>query len=652
MWKILKFLIWTLRMLVWLTVALAVAVLVALYILERGIPEPLVRRLAESCSTQDYLCRIERATFSLEGGFRFHRVKIFPKRVADRALVSVDEIAVDVSLNPTLKHSDRLRHVTLKNVRFPALPPKAAAPEHTGTPPAGRAPDLGKGNGPSMAPFALTLDNADILGLQAARVTAQVSVQPPGLSVTQVVVHWPDKAVPMSLSGCVTVDYATRMVTGSVKGQTFPANVLPLLTSLRARGAIKQIACFSKIARPVDADAQFGVNIDNSDFSLRLGLVVGDCAYRGVPMRSVKGTLCAYGTNVHTTVDVVSIEAESATGPLSGRLVYREDNESLDLDASCAMDLTQLVTVLNVLNDGQLKPIRCDTPPRITARGLLALNSRTSTVTNSLTGKIAFDTGSIFDLRVRDVTSDLTINGYTALFDPVAATSASGGKIHGDIMFAFPNYSATSTLFTAHANLSGLDLSDLYPLFHVTNSRVGTVSGRLLLNGHASNRTIPSLSGEGQMSIQDGLLHRLPLFAGFTDYLASNIPGVSSLVNQSSGSMDFRISDGVLRTDNLLVEGSLFSLQGRGTCDLDTEKLDLAVRANIFKEKTFAGRITRLVTLPFTRLLLEFKVFGTLDNTDWAYVNIIERITDGLSDISDTLMPAPPAPAPPPKQTP
>ena len=37
------------------------------------------------------------------------------------------------------------------------------------------------------------------------------------------------------------------------------------------------------------------------------------------------------------------------------------------------------------------------------------------------------------------------------------------------------------------------------------------------------------------------------------------------------------------------------------------------------------------MTLPFTRLLLEFKVFGSLENPDWSYVNIIEKITEGLS---------------------
>ena len=115
--------------------------------------------------------------------------------------------------------------------------------------------------------------------------------------------------------------------------------------------------------------------------------------------------------------------------------------------------------------------------------------------------------------------------------------------------------------------------------------------------------------------------------------------------------MDFKIRDGILSTDNLLIEGDLFSMQGKGTCNLDTEALDFIIRANIFKQKTIAGKISRLVTLPFTRLLLEFKVFGTRQKTDWSYVNIIEKITESLTDRSgpsdkDATPAAPARPAP------
>jgi hypothetical protein len=638
MWKFLTFIGSVLKTLFWLALVLALAGFVALYVLERDMPQPLVSRIAEACSTDDILCRIGRATFSLRSGLHLHQVKAFPKRIADSALVSVDEITVSIALQPRLNRYERLRGITLKNISFPTLPKKPPKPDTPAEPlPAVCEPAQPSPTPlllPSVPPFPLVIEKANILGLLAERITATVALSGTRIVVTQATVAWPDKTFAMKIDGGVTADFDTRIVSGTAKGQTFPENILPLLSALRARGAIKQIDCFSKLERPVGADAAFDVNMDNSDFVLRLALDVGPCAYRQVPMKFARGSVCAYGTNIYTTVAVGPLQAESATGPLSGRLVYREDTEGIEFDTTSAMDLQQMVTVINILNNGELKPVRCFTPPRVTAKGVMAVDSKKSTVTNSLLGKIAFDEGSIFNLHVKNVTSDLKVQGYSALFDNVIGTCDSGGTLAGNLIFTFPNYAATSTVFTTRATLKDIDLSDLSRVFNITNERVGLVSGNMLLHGRTNHRTVASLAGEGKLNIREGTLHRMPLFAGFTDYLARNIPGVSALVNQSSGSMDFTIRDGILRTENLLVEGDLFSITGRGSYNLDTDSLDFVMRANIFRQKTIAGRITHLVTLPFTRLLLEFKVFGTIDNPEWSYASIIERITDSLTDLS------------------
>lgn len=641
MWKLLTFIGSVIKILFWLALMVVLAGIVFLYVLERDMPAPLVRRLSAAASSDDYLVRIGRATYSLRSGLHLHHVKAFPKRVADSALASVDEITIDVSLQPRVPLQERLRGVTLTNLSMPALPPKQ--PEKKDKP----EPVI-----PDLPPFPLTVLNADILGIKAKRLTATVDLADKRIAVTGVTIQWPDKAFAMEVAGHVTVDLGRRSVTGNAKGQAFPDNIVPLLTALHARAVVHQIDCFSKLERPVNAEVTFDVNIDNTDFALLLDLDVGPCAYRGVPMKYAKGPLAAYGTNIYTTADIGPIQAESSTGPFSGRLVYREESESLELDAAATMDQQQLLTIINILNHDELKPLRCGEPPRVSAQGIIALESR-STVTNAVTGHIAFSKGTLFNLQVKDMSGDFSVAGETARFDNISGSSASGGKLSGDISFYSPGFAATSTLFTTHVALADIDLSELSHAINVTNAtsaRAGLVSGNLTLNGRASGRTMPTLSGEGKIRIRDGILHRMRLFAGFTDYLARTIPGVSSLVNQSSCSMDFTIRDGKLLTENLLVEGDIFSILGKGSCNLDTEALDFVMRANIFKQKTIAGRITHFVTLPFTRLLLEFKLFGTLDNPEWSYTNIIEKITDSLSDLSSPS--APPAAAAPQPSTP
>jgi len=623
MWKFLKIIVGVVKALFWLALVLVLAGILALYLLERDMPAPLVRRLSAALSSDDVHVRIGRATYSLKGGLRLHHVKALPKRVADGALVSADEIAIEVSLLPQTPLGERVRSVTLKNISMPSLPPKT--PEHGKT-----IPDI-----PDLAPFPIVIENADVLGIKARRLTATVDLSDKKIAVTDIVIQWPDTAFAMSVAGHVTVDFSKRLVTGQAKGQAFPENLLPLFTALHAHGAIRQINCFSRLARPIDAEYTFDVNIDNSDFAMLLNLDVGPCAYRGVPMDFAKGTLGIYGTNIYTSVVIEPLEARSAAGaPLSGRLVYREETEGLELNATTTMDLVPLFTIINVLNHGELDRIRCAVPPSATVNGAVALSSAKSTITNDLAGKVSLKEGSILNFFVKDMTGDFSLKGYTARFDHVTGASRNGGKISGDITFFFPDYAATATVFTTDIKLTDIALENLSNAFNVTNARAGLVSGDIRLGGSTHKRTLASLDGEGHVKIRDGVINRMKLFAGFTDYLTRTIPGISSIVNQSSGSMDFTVRDGVLSTENLLIEGDLFSMKGHGTYNLVSDKLDFVVRVNIFKQKTIAGKITHFVTLPFARLLLEFKVFGSLDKPDWSYVSIIEKITEGFSDKS------------------
>ena len=658
-WKLIKFIGGIIRLSLWFAFFLALTGVVLLYVVKQDIPAPLVRRLSEALTTDDFLCRIGRASFSLKSGLHLYQIRAFQKRVADTAFASADEVAIAVSFQPRLAMGERIRSVTIKNISLPDLPRKSPKPKTDAAPPAATAtsaaPQTASGQSlpphvPTIAPFQLNVEKANILGLKAERLTSVLALDSSRFTAKQVAIRWPDTAFTMDVTGDLCVDFDAHLIEGRAKGQAFPGNILPLLTTLHSKGAIKQIDLFTQIERPIDADSHFTVNMDNSDFALHLALDVGPCAYRGVPMKFAKGTLDAYETNVTTTVVVGPLQAESSTGPLSGRLVYRDDNDSVELSATSCMDIRQLTAIADILKHNELKPITCDAPATVTAQGIVAVDSKKSTVTNNLSGHIELPAGAIFNLPVRNVSSDFFVKGDSAQFEHVSGTTPSGGTLSGNIAFFYPGGASTSTLFSTSATFANIEMAELSHTFNFsTNARAGQVSGSLSLVGRACNRTIPTLAGDGHVRIRNGVLTRMPLFAGFTDYLARNVPGVSSLVNQSSGSANFTIDEGVLRTDDLLIEGDLFSMRGKGSCNLDTEALDFSVYANIFKEKTFAGRITRLVTLPFTRLLLEFKVFGTLSKTDWSYVNIIEKITGGISDLSGQFKSAPPPDTPTPK---
>ncbi|HOE60114.1 MAG TPA: AsmA-like C-terminal region-containing protein [Kiritimatiellia bacterium] len=626
MWRLLSILGRVCRILFWLALILVLAGILVLYLIGHDIPAPLVQRLAQAVSTDDVHVRIGRATFTLDKGLRLLHVKALPKRIADGPLLAVEEVAVALSLLPQTPMQARIRGVTLKNLTFPDLPPPMSDPPHS-------LPEL-----PDLAPFPLRIEQADVLGLRVRSLVANVDVDTNRVAVSEALIHWPDNVFGMTVTGQATLDLTRRHVSGLVAGKAFPDNLMPLFEMLHARGAIRQINCFSKIARPVEAVYAFDVDIDSTDFAMRLGLDVGPCAYRGVPVSYAKGTLFLYGTNIHTTVVIDPLEAQTADGaPITGSLAYREETEGLEIDARTVMHLPPFTTIINVLNRGELDRIRCDTPPSLSVRGAIALSSQESTITNDLRGRVALDKGTILNFGVRDLTADFDMQGYSARFHQAAARSASGGQVNGEVTFTFPEYAATATVFSADIRFTGVELAEISQAFNVTNERVGLVNGNLHLTGPAYGDTVAGLNGSGHANIRNGVIHRMRLFAGLTDYLTRNIPGISSLVTQSSSSMDFTLCNGVFATENLLLEGDLVSIRGRGTYDLNTDKLDFTVRVSIFRQKTIAGRIVRLMTLPFSRLLLEFRVFGTLEQPEWTYVNLIERITEGFSDAPGTV---------------
>ncbi len=627
MWKLIKYVGAVLKAVFWLLMVLAGAILLALYVLDRGIPAPALNRLAAAFSNEDVHVRIERASFSLKHGLRLHRVKALPKRVAAAALVSADEICVNFLFKPDLPMNERVSGVSVKNLSIPSLPQPGSFKAQKDPRPPQAMPDL--------VPFPLHLETVDILGIKAEKLSAVVNVDSNRILISDASIKWPDKAFDMSVKGHATIDLTRRTVAGKVAGQALPHNIVPLLQELRTRGAVRQIECFSDIKRPINADFDISVNIDNSDFVFELNLDVGPCAYRGVPMEFAKGKIVASETNSNALVVIHPLSAKSSTGPISGRLVYREETEGLELDADADMSADQFLDIINILNRGELDRVRFLSPPAVSAKGVIALSSNLSSVTNDVAGRIRLDKATVLNLPLNTLSGDLAINGYTARISNVMGTSDDGGKVTGDISFHFPEYAASATVFKAKVKLDKVGLDKLSQAFNVTNARAGMVSGNIQMSGPTSGKTIPQLSGSGNVRISDGLIHRMKIFAGFTDYLARNIPGLSAVVNQSSGSMDFTITNGVLYTENLLIEGNVFSINGRGNYNIDTDRIDFVVRANIFRQRTFAGRLTHFLALPFSRMLLEFKVFGTLENPDWSYVNIIERITDQFSGSAD-----------------
>ena len=137
-----------------------------------------------------------------------------------------------------------------------------------------------------------------------------------------------------------------------------------------------------------------------------------------------------------------------------------------------------------------------------------------------------------------------------------------------------------------------------------------------------STNEVASMNGNGYVKVTDGYLAQMKLFAGLTKRLAERVPGVSFLVNQSQASATFTVTDGVFKSDNVFIEGGLVSIKGKGSYDIAADNLDFIVRVQLFKNESLMGKIIHPITAPFTKMLLEFRLTGPIDDPNWQYIPI------------------------------
>lgn len=117
--------------------------------------------------------------------------------------------------------------------------------------------------------------------------------------------------------------------------------------------------------------------------------------------------------------------------------------------------------------------------------------------------------------------------------------------------------------------------------------------------------------GEGDIDTTNGRILQVPLFLALTKAMAANVPGVDKIVNQSESHCEFTISNGVFKTDHLVVQGALFCFKLSGSYEIESGELDFIAHCTVMKEESLLGKyLIQPVLWPFTKLFTEFHVTG------------------------------------------
>jgi len=631
-WSFIKFAFW---------VCFAGLVLLAFFLFgfEHRLPDSLVERMCGEMSNDSVLLCVDEVRVRFPRRVSLKRVRLLDRAKARaKPIISASKVDLHFSLSKVPWSSKSvLKHVVVEDLKYPRLPDGYYIPdsiEFPGQPDFKETDEPLVFDFPELEPFNVTLVNPDILAVTPSRVELiRVHSSRRKFLVPEIALDWPDTDVTMSLRGELSIDLDAQVLRGGVHGQARQANIRPLLGALEVDKSYPYIDGWTGVNVPVDAGCRFDVNLRKNDLHLFLDLHPTGGAYNQVAMKNAHGNVdvrvYVRDTYQNARIVVGPIAAETADGrALDGTIVYENVNDIgyVHFDVSSTTSLSNALAVADVMNDGTLDCLQPETPPKVTLRGILAVDPRNA-ATNDLSGTVFFDRGTLFSVPLMNASAEYSLKGTEVTFSNARAAARHGGTLTGTGRISAPGFKQENAAFAVSVDGSHISLEDLANVFSFDlGDRSGIVEGHVSISGPLHTNLASRLSGEGRLTCRHGHLAQLNLFAGLTDLLAEKVPGISSLVTQSQGSLDFTITNGVFRTENLLVEGSVFSIRGSGTYSIPDDKLDFTVRVQLLRKDSILGKLTQPIMWPFSKLLMEFRLFGSLSKPDWEYVTILDRL--------------------------
>ena len=232
-------------------------------------------------------------------------------------------------------------------------------------------------------------------------------------------------------------------------------------------------------------------------------------------------------------------------------------------------------------------------------------------------------------IHLHNCTRDNCLN-YVTTVGPITGTDVEGRYLEGTVVIVGTNNHNTVTVDAK----SSQPLADVLKIGGFTGDYVGgDVFGesecRLVFDfPRAMSNNYEVMNGSGHVSVRNGQLMRLRGFKGLIEAMPSVAPAVTWFSDSTQASGDYVISNGVVKTDNVYIEGTLFSIKMSGWLDTVRNEQDFTVRVQFAKSDSMIGKILHPLTWPFTKLLLEFRLTGSPDDPKWKYVSVIDRVME------------------------
>jgi len=251
-----------------------------------------------------------------------------------------------------------------------------------------------------------------------------------------------------------------------------------------------------------------------------------------------------------------------------------------------------------------VRPYRFRQSPLVQAHGMVHLQDVDK---NNLSLKVDAEGGLDYDLLNRTLKfgrtlADVDIKGQRVLANVKSAKLMGGDtSIRADV-----STDEKEPVFSADVDVRKVDFARLTKLYFDYDDSRGALSGKFRFSARVGEEQ--KLRGVGSLRVEDGHVFAIPVLGPLSDIINKILPG-AGYETARLATADFRVGDEKISTNNLVIEGSGFSLFGSGDIYFVRDRMDMSVRIN-------ARGIPGLVLFPVSKLF-EYVSTGSVSNPEW-----------------------------------
>jgi len=612
-----------LKVIGWLrhSVSLLLGVLVAILLglAWLGFPGFLTRWILATANEGDYFITASGVKLDLRGGLDASDVVVYRKGVTGPPLLETKQMQVLFHVFET-RHTGEARIKELRARRGiirPLWKRGSAGGSAGGSAAETKAVTGGAAAGaPAGAVMRMDMDvtlaDFDVLGVWVEEVKTKVQVNEGGYHLSRLSGRVGRDLQRGSIEGTLAWD-PRHQARGHLITSFDPHALAPVCTMFFPR-ALTVLDRFSFPATPPRLDLTFEAGFGTSlNVRVEGKMQASQFAYRGagIGFSNVGGTY-VYGNGTNR------LRLDPFLFVVSGRKARGKSEfdfmaQTSSFEVSSAIDMASALRLVGV-KEQAMESWQFEEGARIAAKGTVDFRiPERSRVEATVEGeRVGYGL-----VMANDYVFRYQRNGLTNLFSDVRG-KVGGGSFSGSVSME-PGLDGSNRVSRVRAEIIHVDVDELMKSFSTNRAwrTTGKVYGTLewaVMTGASGTKPV---SAQGQLTLRNAKVLRLPVFDGLMTTLARVVPGVNFRQTAVESQFSLKLVKGRVESQDITIECGPVVLAAKGSCGLDGT-LDFTVGVRVVKKTGGFGQA--IASLFPSGSLMDFKLEGTLEAPKWSRI--------------------------------